>query len=199
MQYDPKQHHRRSIRLSGYDYSQNGAYFVTLCTYNRECLFGEIVNGAMCLNNAGKMMCDWWLKIPNKFPTVELDEFVIMLNHIHGIIQIVENDNVLVGADPCVRPDIKCVCPDMHGEYENAQGAHTGAPLHSIVQWFKTMTTNEYIRRVKSGEFPSFETSVWQRNYYEHIIRNETALQNIQEYIQTNPKNWQDDENFREI
>jgi REP element-mobilizing transposase RayT len=198
MQYGSKQHRRRSIRLSGYDYSQNGAYFITLCAYNRECLFGEIINDEMHLNNAGKMMRDEWLEISNKFPTIELDEFVIMPNHMHGIIQIVDdmyikNNDADVGATLVVARNET----NRAGTMENRAGTRPAPTVGNIVGAFKSLTTNEYIRRVKSGEIPSFETYIWQRNYYEHIIRDEKALANIREYIEGNPKNWQDDENFR--
>ncbi len=141
MSYDPERHHRHSIRLKGYDYSQTGAYFVTICTQNRECLFGEILNVEMVLNNAGRMIEKWWLELNRKFLTVETEEYVVMPNHFHGII-------VIVGAD--LR-----VCPELDRGTEN-QGAHTGAPLPIIIQWFKTMTTNKYILGVKASEWPSF-------------------------------------------
>jgi len=86
MQYNPDKHHRRSIRLQGYDYSQPGIYFITICTKNHECLFGEILNGEMRLNDFGKIAHQCWLEIPNHFPHIQLDEFVIMPDHIHGII-----------------------------------------------------------------------------------------------------------------
>jgi len=86
MKYNPDIHHRRSIRLKGYDYSQNGAYFVTICTHNRECLFGKIVDGEMCINEWGKIAKRCWLEIPQHYPNVSLDEFVIMPNHIYGIL-----------------------------------------------------------------------------------------------------------------
>lgn len=98
MKYNPDIHHRKSIRLKGYNYSQTGAYFITICIQNRECLLGSIVNGKMILNDAGKMIAAWWKKLFEKFLNIVIDEYVIMPNHIHGIIQI-------VGAIPCNRPD----------------------------------------------------------------------------------------------
>ena len=97
MKYDPNKHHRRSIRLKGYDYTQAGAYFVTICTQHRECFFGEIIDGAMQLNDAGQMVEKWWAELTHKFPSVETDEYIVMPNHFHGII-------VIVGADLCVCP-----------------------------------------------------------------------------------------------
>lgn len=95
--YDPDIHHRRSIRLRGHDYATDGVYFVTICAEGRECLFGNIENGEMALNEAGRMIELWWQKIPEKFGNADLDEYVLMPDHFHGIIHF-------VGADPCVRP-----------------------------------------------------------------------------------------------
>ena len=190
MQFDPDKHHRRSIRLQGYDYAQAGAYFVTICAQNWECLFGAIVDGEMRMNDAGKMIARWWEELSHKFPSVELDVFAAMPNHFHGIVVITD---MSVGAD--LR-----VCPDSQGAHPE-QGAHPGAPrqrttLGEIVQWFKTMTTNEYIRGVKQNGWTPFPSKLWQRNYYEHIIRNENDLDRICEYIFNNPANWaNDDEN----
>jgi REP element-mobilizing transposase RayT len=231
MQYDPDKHHptgtlrsRRSIRLKGYDYAEAGAYFVTICAQNRECLFGAIVDGEMRMNNARKMLARWWEELPRKFPSVELDEFVVMPNHFHGIVTLADG----VGADLRVCPVPQgartaqgaCVTVrgarvtaqgahvtaqgahvTVRGAHVTAQGAHPGAPLRrlalgEIVQWFKTMTTNEYIRGVKQNGWTPFPGKLWQRNYYEHIIRNENDLNRIREYIFNNPANWaNDDEN----
>ena len=175
MKYDSEIHHRRSIRLSGYDYSSPGAYFVTICTKDRLCLFGEIINDEMRVNDAGCMIEKYWLKLPNKFPHIQINSFITMPNHFHGIIKI-------VGADPRV-------CPDK----ENEKGAHTGAPLHKVVQWFKTMTTNAYIKGVKDSDWAGFPGKLWQRNYYEHVIRNDDSMNVIREYIEYNPSRWIDD------
>jgi len=184
-----KHHHRRSIRLSGYDYAQAGAYFVTICTQYRECLFGEIADGGLRLNEAGRIVEKWWAKLAEKFLSAEIDEFVVMPNHLHGIIVLVGaapwgrpgGDNVRVGAAPCGRP----------GEMKTGY-PHGGAPtLGDIVDWFKTMTTNNYIRGVKQRGWASFPRKLWQRNYYEHVIRNEDELHRIREYIQTNPLRWE--------
>ena len=94
---DPEKHHRRSIRIKGYDYSQYGGYFITICTYKRKCLFGGVVNGKTNLNDFGNIAHQYWLEIPNHFPGTMLDEFVIMPNHVHGII-VITNDNTTVGA-----------------------------------------------------------------------------------------------------
>jgi REP element-mobilizing transposase RayT len=118
-----------------------------------------------------QMIQHWWDKLPEKFRNIKTDEFVIMPNHIHGIIFI-------VGVDPCVYPD---------------KGEHIGSSLHRIIQWFKTMTTNNYIQGVKQNGWRPFHGKFWQRNYYEHIIRNEDELNRIREYIRTNPLKWQFD------
>ena len=93
MKYDPQKHHRRSIRLKGYDYSQGGAYYVTIVAQNRACLFGEVVDGEMQLNEAGKMLQAEWEALPQRFPNIELDEFIVMPNHFHGVVVVVEKKN----------------------------------------------------------------------------------------------------------
>ena len=188
MNYDPDKHNRRSIRLKGYDYSQSGAYFVTVVTQDRARLFGEIVDGKTLLNDAGRAIEHWWFELKHKFPTVETDEFVVMPNHFHGIIVMVD---VPVGADLRVGPD--------------SEGARTGAPLRApafaprrvplptVVQWFKTMTTNEYVRRIKTLGWIPFHRRLWQRNYYEHIVRDDVSLNRIRQYILDNPARWEFD------
>ena len=150
MKHKVEKRHRRSIRLKGYDYANTGAYFVTIVTQGRACLFGEIVNAESRLNDAGSLIERWWFELNNKFRTVETDDFVIMPNHCHGIVVIAD-----VGADLRVGPD--------------SEGAHIGAPLQgaplsAIVQWFKTMTTNEYLRGVKTSGWAPFQGRLWQRN-----------------------------------
>jgi REP element-mobilizing transposase RayT len=197
MPYDPQRHHRRSIRLKGYDYRQPGAYFVTICAQGRACLFGEVVDGEMRLNDAGRMVERWWGELNRKFPHIRTDAFVVMPNHIHGII-VMEP----VGADLRVCPDgewgAHTGAPQQAGTPQQAgapQQAGTpqqaGAPLPEIVQWFKTMTTNEYIRGVKQSGWTAFRGRLWQRNYYEHIIRNEESLNRLRRYIAENPLRWQ--------
>lgn len=170
---------RKDLRIKNYDYSQAGYYFVTICTEGKGHLFGKIVDGFMKLNNVGHMIEKWVGKLHDQYENVQLDEFVLMPNHIHFIV-------VIVGADPCVSP------PEVCG---NA-GTHTGVPLHTIIQWFKTMSTNEYIKGVKSGEYPTFDKRIWQRNYYEHIIRNQKELHEIRGYIVNNPAKWELDQYY---
>jgi REP element-mobilizing transposase RayT len=188
MTYDPDIHHRRSIRLRGYDYSQVGMYFVTICTKGRLCLFGDVVDGAMNLNCAGKMVRTIWDEIPSYYAGVEIDRFVTMPNHIHGII-------TLVGAAPCGCPDSH-TCPDGVGQPKSGQPqgvAPTGYSLSDVVHRFKTMTTKKYTDGVKHNGWQPFDGKLWQRNYYEHIIRDEEAYLKIAEYIQTNPQRWEED------
>ena len=170
MRFHPERHHRRSIRLKGYDYRQAGAYFVTVCTQDRSFLFGEMVHGEMRLNDAGKMVYDVWNDLPAFYPGVQTDAFIVMPNHIHGII-------ILVGADPRV-------CPGQ------SQGVARTMGLPDVVHRFKTMTTKRYADGVKRLGWEPFRGRLWQRNYYEHIIRNEEFLNRIREYILTNPMRW---------
>lgn len=187
MKYDPARHHRRSIRLKGYDYAQAGAYFITIVTQGRECLFGRVIEaGALEFTPAGQMVEKWWLELRHKFPTVDLDAYVVMPNHFHGIVVIVDN----VGADLGVGPEGGTHAEQ--GTHAN-RGTHAGVPLPTIVQWFKTMTTNEYIREVKQSGWPPFPGKLWQRNYYEHIIRNKPDLNRIRAYIADNPSRWATD------
>ena len=204
-QYDPNIHHRRSIRLQGYDYASIGLYFVTICTQNRECLLGEIKNGEMVLNDAGRMVERWYFETQNKFPDIVCHEMIVMPNHFHCIWENVGLDNASgpVGANLRVRP------PKQNNVLQ--EGAHAGAPrrdivndsdlienvsgspLSAVVGWFKTMSTNEYIRGVKQLGWPPFDRKLWQRNYYEHIIRNDPSLWKISDYIVNNPARWSDD------
>jgi putative transposase len=176
MKYNPEKHHRKSIRLKRYDYSENGAYFITICIQHRECLFGEIVAGEMRLNGAGMLAQKWWLELKNKYPHIELDEYVIMPNHFHGIITI--QNETAVGAihESPLRSDIS---------------TRRKMTLSKIVGYFK-MNSAKYINQLLNTK----EQKLWQRNYYEHIIRNEQSLTQIQEYIINNPSNWEQDELF---
>jgi REP element-mobilizing transposase RayT len=160
--------------LKGYDYSQPGAYFITICTQDRACLFGEVVDGEMRLNDAGQMVQDVWDELPAFYPGVQTDAFIVMPNHIHGII-------ILVGTG-------SHACPDEIGQPQGV--APTRLSLPDVVHRFKTMTTKRYIDGVKKFGWTPFRRRLWQRNYYEHIIRNDHALQRIREYIWTNPLRW---------
>ena len=186
MAFDPEKHHRQSLRQKGYDYSRPGMYFVTICTQNRIFLFGEVIDKAMILNDAGRMIEKWLNILNEKYTDIRCEDFIVMPNHIHVIIQ------KTVGAD-------RRVCPHDEGNIQKTgksvqsdfkKGKHIGLPLPRIIQWFKTMTTNEYIRNIISRHWQSLDRRLWQRNYYEHIIRNEKELCRIREYIISNPIAW---------
>jgi len=189
MKFYPQKHHRRSIRLKNYDYASEGAYYVTVVTQGRECLFGDIVEKEIRLNEAGKMVFKWWNELPNKFPKVTLGEFIVMPNHFHGILIIEE----IVGAVLPVCPNDESM-PVKMGEHVGSLLQRPDARLSQMIQWFKTMTTNEYIRGVKQLGWRPFAGKFWQRNYYEHVIRNEKELKQKTDYILDNPSRWNEDE-----
>jgi putative transposase len=182
MTYNPTIHRRKSIRLQGYDYSQAGAYFITICTHNRVPLFGEIVDGVMVLNTAGQIVEKCWCAIPEHFPQVTLDEFVVMPNHVHGIITVGANN---VGANDYL-PLPSDETPIQSNEPPRPLQHGTSRTIGSMVRGFKIGVTRWFRANTDIH-------AVWQRNYYEHIIRNEDAYQKISEYIQTNPQRWETD------
>jgi REP element-mobilizing transposase RayT len=194
MKYDPEIHHRRSIRLKSFDYSLDGAYFVTLCAQERKCLFGEMSDGLMLLNEAGRMVEHWWRELPEQFQHISLDEYMVMPNHFHGIIVI---HNVDCRGDTLCSPAFGC--SPAFDRIQN-QGDHKDRPygtmensLGRIIQSFKSITTNAYIRGVKENNWPPFPGRLWQRNYYERIIRDDGELTATREYIATNPHQWAND------
>jgi len=201
--FDPQKHHRHSIRLKGYDYSQEGAYYVTVVTLQREFLFGEIVNKEMYLSAYGEIVQNWWEEIPVHFPNVETGAFVIMPNHVHGIIYIFgerrgtasypkgvsvpEEDGVNTFSQNNVMSG-----ENLGGETPPLQQFNGTPTLGQIVAYFKYQSTKEMNKVENVGVVTKF----WQRNFYEHIIRNETDLQNKTDYIESNPLLWdEDDEN----
>ncbi|MEH2416685.1 transposase [Nostoc sp.] len=169
MSYNPQIHHRRSIRLKDYDYTQEGAYFITICTKHRQCIFGDIKQGQMKLNFIGTIACEYWKEISQHFPHIQLDVFVIMPNHIHGILWIShtimrENEprkygKMVAGSIPCVIRSYKSAVTKKINEICNQKGI----------------------------------SSVWQINFYEHINRNEQSLEEIRKYIINNPLQWEND------
>jgi REP element-mobilizing transposase RayT len=184
MKYDRFKHHRRSIRLKHFDYASAGAYFVNVVVNGHLCLLGEIVEDAMRLNEAGRMVDRWWTALPTRFANVQLDAYIIMPNHVHGIIVLTE-----AGAATLGRPYA------MDGQIEeNGQGTEPETTdLMGCVGWFKTMSTNAYIRGVHEHGWEPFARHFWQRNYWERIIRNQRALENIRRYIELNPIKWAND------
>ena len=167
---------RRSTRLPGYDYGQPGAYFITVCTQGRACLFGDVVDGEMRLNRLGEMVQWTWHDLPNHNANIRLDAFVAMPNHVHGIIWIVDDPVIVVGATVGAGSEPAPTEPDP---------THRAHGLPEIVRQFKTFSA----RRINQWRNTP-GTAVWQRNYYEHIIRNEASLNRIREYILTNPLRW---------
>jgi REP element-mobilizing transposase RayT len=175
--YNPKIHHRRSIRLKGYDYSQPGSYFITMCTKNRKCLFGDIVDDEMILNDAGKMVEEEWLKLPDRFPNIQLHEFVVMPNHIHGILEIMAGGSVTVTDGTTVAGATLVVAPTV--------GDMVGA--------FKSIVTVKYIEGVKTKNWERFDKKLLQRDFWDQIIRNDAEFGRIARYITNNPRNWKYD------
>jgi REP element-mobilizing transposase RayT len=194
MPYNPDSHHRRSIRLPGYDYTQAGAYFVTICVQERRCLFGEIADGRMAANPAGKMVEQTWCELAHKYPSVLLDAFVLMPNHVHFVVvltapQISAND---VRAGMEARPQSGQTWRP--GQPRGAAPTSDRPALPDVVHWFKSLTTARYRHGVADCHWMPFPGRLWQRNYYEHIVRDETDMQRIQEYIATNPMRWEQDQ-----
>jgi len=201
VQYNPQIHHRRSIRLEGYDYSQAGAYFITICCQDRKLQFGQIGNGEMILNEFGNIAFDEWAKLPDRFQNFELDVFQIMPNHIHGI--IVLNDTVgvtlAVVPDPnnaVVRDPNDTIVPDPNDAVvpDKKAGASPASIVGDIVGAYKSLVANGCLNICKSKNV--IMGKLWQRNYYEHIIRDEKSYQRIAEYIINNPSKWNDDKFF---
>jgi REP element-mobilizing transposase RayT len=192
MTYNPDIHHRHSIRLKDYDYSQAGAYFITICAWQRECLLGEIVNDEMMLNDMGRIVKSVWYGLSKHFSSIHLDEYMIMPNHFHGILYISEFVGV-VG----VKQGLSALpASDLHGTKGKADDTFA-LPLHSvhgsvsgslcsIVQNFKSVSTRK-INKLRSNP----GCPVWQRNYYERVIRNEDELSRAREYVVNNPIKWE--------
>lgn len=169
--HDSRPWHRRSIRHAHHDYTSAGAYFITICTQGRLCLFGDVVDRCMTLNAAGTMIAEQWLALGGRFSGLRTDAFVVMPNHFHGI---------LVVSAP--RPDADSTTPLPH------------APaLGDIVGAFKSLTTNAYGHGVRSAQWPAFKDRLWQRNYFERVVRDEEELNRIREYIRENPRQWAND------
>ena len=171
--YNPKIHHRRSVRIKNYDYASDGYYFITICTKNKIEYFGEIINGKMVLNECGKIADQCWREIPEHFPDASLDEYIIMPNHIHGILII---KMPAAGAQ-------NFVPLRQTNEFQHIIPRSLG----SIIRGFKIGVTKW--RRQNNYDFE------WQKNYYDHIIRDKKSLDKIREYIRNNPPQWELDKN----
>jgi REP element-mobilizing transposase RayT len=179
MPYDPKIHHRRSIRLRGYDYSQPGKYSVTICTQNKEHLFGQIVEGEMHRNELGEYVALSWKWLARQYPYLDLDEWIVMPNHVHGIIVITARRGGSRTAPTSSFADPERTAPTKR------------KTLGSLVGAFKTVSTDRFneMRGTPGAQ-------LWQRDFYDHIIRNEDELNKIREYIRTNPLQWASDPDF---
>jgi REP element-mobilizing transposase RayT len=174
MSYNPDKHHRRSIRLKGYDYTQPGAYYITLCTQARQCLFGDVVAGKMRLNSLGYIAFTYWQEIPVHFAHLQLDVFVVMPNHLHGI---------LVIRDTPIKAQLGC----------NSTTEKFGKPVRgsipTVIRSYKAAVTKQ-INLICNTKYTSL---IWQRDFYEHINRDEQSLETIRRYIAENPGRWVDD------
>lgn len=187
---------RKNLRLTGYNYSNPGLYFITICTQNREYLFGCIENDQMILNDAGRMIVYWFCELEHKYPDKKVHEYVVMPNHFHGIVENIDgilnfNTDAHVGAPLRGRPKNQIAKTEI-----NSYGPDNriyGVTIGRAVDWFKTMTTNEFIRGVKNNGWQRFNGKLWQRNYYDHIIRDQYEYDHISEYIRNNPAKWEDD------
>jgi putative transposase len=158
---------RKSIRLAGYDYSSAGCYFITVCSFHRKCIFGEIIQGKFHSNPAGQIVSESWFELPYHYAGLELDAFVIMPNHVHGIVAL---------------------CDPVGAGFKPAPGMRKRRSLSEVMRAFKTFSS----RRINEGRAVRTDP-VWQRGYYEHIIRGEKALRKIRAYISNNPLSWDAD------
>ena len=226
MKYNPQIHHRRSIRLRGYDYSQAGAYFITICCQDRKCRFGKIENDEMILNEYGTIAYDEWMTLPERFSNFEMDVFQIMPNHMHGIIVLndvcatlavaqnnITNKNAGAGFTPVQNETEQITNGDMqlnngqpHGLPLRITGDDNGtwvnpaptkiATIGDIVGAYKSLVANACLDIYKSKN--KMMGKLWQRNYHEHIIRNEQSYQTISNYIINNPAKWNKDKFYKQ-
>jgi len=191
LRYDPEWHHRHSIRLDDYDYSNNGVYFVTICIHNRECLLGKICDGVTVLSEVGRAVDDAWVAIAKRFPFVVLDDYVLMPNHLHGIIVFIEAD---------AATDIATASRTLAGSDKIKEGAASSAPtdfvdmassitrkvaLGRVLRAFKSLSAIAANRLLDRTEQP-----FWQRNYHERIVRDEQEMDQVRTYIYHNPQQW---------
>ena len=230
MKYNPQKHHRRSIRLKGYDYSKPGMYFITICCHNRKHFFGHIENGIMCLNDFGTIAFNEWMQLEIRYPDIELDEMIIMPNHTHGIIVIKESDesvesveSVGAGFAPAL-DEGQQQTEEGRQQIEGQSGEDIGQPqglprrrrptIGDMIGAYKSLVANDclkifkekWMERAGASPAPTATTTttltipmmgkLWQRDYYEHIIRNEESYQRIAAYIANNTANWKNDKFF---
>jgi putative transposase len=184
MTFDPDRHHRRSIRLAGFDYAAGGAYFVTICVRDRQCLFGEVIADGAQLNACGRCIVDAWQGLGARFASVALDEFVVMPNHVHGVI-FLDRSKQEAGAASSA-PTKSIVDPGAANV-----ASKIAATLGDVIRAFKSISAIA-VNRIRSTN----GQPLWQRNYFERVIRDADELARIRQYIADNPANWNiDDEN----
>ena len=192
--------HRHSIRLPDFDYARNGAYFVTICIQDRACLLGSLSDGTLCPSDAGRMVATHWEDLPGRFPGLALDAFVVMPNHFHGVLILDKNEagereegehEVRPYADLAPRAGETCVRPQsrIRSQPLNRPNGTAEDSVGRIIQAFKSLTTTAYTRGVQTLGWPEFQGRLWQRNYYDHIVRDDADLSRIRTYIATNPAN----------
>jgi REP element-mobilizing transposase RayT len=171
--------------LQGYDYASPGAYFVTICTHQRQCLFGAVVEGELRLNAFGQMVNACWQRLPFHFPHLNLDAFVTMPNHVHGILILTDSGRgEAFGTERVGQSENHC----SNASPLRPRGTTPGS-IGAIVQNFKSVSAQRMNRRCQPNTI-----KIWQRNYYEHIVRNEISLQHLRQYIQNNPLSWKEDQ-----
>ncbi len=222
MPYDPDKHRRRSIRVQGYDYASPGGYFITICVQHGLCLFGEVIDGVMHPNDAGRMVEATWASLSEQFDHLELDVVQVMPNHLHGILVLLDNWDDSVSDDRDLGNPVRGDHKDRPYDVDiQKQGARRGEPrvrpthpdgeprvgptdgkthirpsgtlpgtVGRIMQAFKSATTNAYIYGVRQQGWSSFHRKLWQRNYWERIIRDGDELDHIRHYIAENPLRW---------
>ena len=190
MNSNPSYPHRKNLRLPDFDYSLPGIYFVTIVTQDRKLLFGKVVDGETVLNEVGLMVKEVIDQIPEHYPRIHIEVFVIMPNHVHILFHISE---VVAGPRDCHSNKT------MTGQPQGVDPTKNHLSLPEIVHRIKSLSTNRYILGVKDKNWPRFENRLWQRNYYEHIIRSERDYQAIYDYIIANPLNWEKDEEYLKL
>ncbi len=191
---------RKTMRWQGYDYTLSGLYFITICVQGNLCLFGRIQEGEMILNDAGMMVARWYYELQHKFPSIWCDTLVVMPNHIHCVILnsvtaggridthlLNDNDTACLGKQIDLHQHEQIGLSQQSLYLPNEKGT---VDIRAVVQWFKTMTTNEYIQGVKQKCWSPFLRKLWQRSYWERIIRNPHEYDMITNYIATNPQRW---------
>ncbi len=209
--------HRKNLRIPEFDYSQPGAYYVTIVTQNRKTLFGQIVDGDMVLNEIGKMVKEIVEGVPRHYQNIHVEVSVIIPNHVHILFLITDvvagpracqsdqsNNGQPQGVDPTkarlsfvvAGPRACHMDQRKSGQPQGVDPTKEQLSLPDIVHRIKSLTTHRYMLGVRDKGWPRFDKRLWQRNYYEHIIRNERDYQAIYEYIFANPFNWEKDEEF---